>query len=530
MVEYNRLMGADEAGTRARFNAHLHELIEPAIANRQGRIVKTTGDALLVEFASIVDAVQCAVEIQKGMADRNTDEPDDRRMDFRIGVNLGDVIIEGDDIHGDGVNVAARLEGLAEPGGVVVSGTVHEHVRGKIDVCFTDLGPQEVKNIAEPVRAYVVATDGEDRDTATPHAEFMPRMPSIAVLPFDNMSGDPDQEYFADGLTEDIITALSMCRSFPVISRNSTFTYKGKSVRVQQVADEVGARYVLEGGVRKAGGKVRITAQLIDGDSGHHIWAQKFDRDLEDIFAVQDEITERIAATVMPELEKIETKRSAAKQPRNLDAWDCYLRGLSFLYGSTKDGNVRAREMFERALELDSNYGPAYAGMAYVLNRDILLDSVDAFDDAAARCLDAAERAVALDEVSSGARTALVRALLWFDQYDTAIEEAQKAVQLNPFDAHAHIWVGTALVFAGRWEEGIPQLETALEFAPSDPRTYIFTTVLSFAYLTIDRLDRSLSQCPAGNELSGISHLWFLRCGLTAMEAQDVDRDHSTQI
>ena len=489
---YSRLMGENETGTRARFNAHLRELIEPAIASHRGRIVKTTGDALLVEFASVVDAVQCAVDIQKGMAERNADEPDDRRIVFRIGVNLGDVIIEGDDIHGDGVNVAARLEALADPGGVCVSGKVFEEVSAKLDIGFDDLGPQDVKNIAQPVRAYMVAPDAASDGQAATQAESILRMPSIAVLPFENMSGDPEQEYFADGLTEDIITALSLWRSFPVIARNSTFTYKGKAVRVQQVADELGARYVLEGGVRKAGGKVRITAQLIDAKSGHHVWAQKIDRDLEDIFAVQDEITERIAATVVPELEKIETKRSAAKQPRNLDAWDCYLRGLSFLYGSTKDGNVRAREMFERALELDPAYSPAFTGMAYILNRDLLLDNAKSFDDTAARCLDAAERAVALDETSSIARTALVRALNWFDQYDTAIEEAKRAVDLNPYDVQAHFWVGVSLVFGGRQEEGISQLETALKFAPPDPRIYFFNTILALAYLTTGQLDRAL--------------------------------------
>jgi adenylate cyclase len=506
-------MRADETGTRTRFNAHLHELIEPTIANRNGRIVKTTGDGLLVEIASIVDAVQCAVEIQKGIAERNVDEPDDRRMEFRIGVNLGDVIIEGDDIHGDGVNVAARLETLADPGGVCISDVVQQSVADKLNLAFEDLGDQEVKNITKPVRAYRVTLDGASAAPITAPL-LLPDKPSIAVLPFDNMSGDPEQEYFSDGLTEDIITALSLWRSFPVISRNSTFTYKGKAVRVQQVFDELGARYVLEGGVRKAGRKVRITAQLIDARSGHHVWAQKFDRDLEDIFAVQDEITERIATTVVPELEKIETKRSATKQPRNLDAWDCYLRGLSFLYGSTKDGNVQAREMFERALELDRSYGPAYTGMAYVLNRDLMLDIAHSFDDTAKRCLEMAERAVALDEASSVARTTLVRALLWLNQYDTAFEEAKRAVELNPFDAQANIWVGVALALAGRQEEGISRLESALEFVPTDPRTYLFTTVLALAYLTTGQLNPALAKAQAAARVVAHSQSDFIEAPL----------------
>jgi adenylate cyclase len=326
--------------------------------------------------------------------------------------------------------------------------------------------------------------------------EQPPRFPdthAIAVLPFENMSGDPEQEYFADGLTEDIITALSLWRSFPVIARNSTFSFKGKAVRVQQVAEALGARYVLEGGVRKAGGKVRVTAQLIDARTGHHVWARKFDRSLEDIFAVQDEITQHIAMTVVPELEKIETKRSVAKQPRNLDAWDCYLRGLSFLHESTRDGNVRAREMFDRALVLDPAYGPAYSGVSYILNRDLLLNYVDSYEDTAARCLEAAERAVSLDEASSITRLALVRALLWCGQHDAAIEEANRALELNQYDALAHAWLGAALLFAGQAAEGVPKLAAALELAPHDSRKNVYMgTHLAAAYLTTGRPDQAL--------------------------------------
>ena len=511
---YSRLMGEDEEGTLTALTAHRTELIEPCIAAHRGRVVKTTGDGLLAEFASVVDAVRYAVAFQECMAERNCDTPQGKRIEFRVGVNLGDVIVQDDDIFGDGVNVAARLEGLAKPGGTVVSASVHEQVRTKTDFGFEDLGPQEVKNIARPVRAFRVARDAANDTAAATLTDAILRMPSIPVLPFDNMSGDPEQEYFADGLTEDIITALSLWRSFPVIARNSTFTYKGKAVRVQQVADELGARFVLEGSVRKARAKVRITAQLIDAKSGHHVSAHKFDRDLEDIFAVQDEITERIAATVVPELEKIETKRSAAKLPRNLDAWDCYLRGLSFLYGSTKNGNIQARDMFERALELDQTYGPAYTGKAYLLNRDLLLDNVVSFDDTAARCLEVAERAVALDEASSVARTALVRALLWSGQYDAAIDEANWAMDLNHFDAQAHIWVGVALAFTGRHDEGISQLETALEFAPPDPRTYIFDTILALAYLTTGQIDRALARARVAARAAAQSRSDFIEAPL----------------
>jgi adenylate cyclase len=291
VVGYSRLMGVDEVGTRARFNAHLKELIEPVIADHRGRIVKTMGDGLLVEFASIVDAVQCAVEFQKGMAERNADAPDDRRLEFRIGVNLGDVIIEGEDIHGDGVNVAARLEGLADPGSICISGPVFDQIGNKLELIVEDIGPQAVKNIAEPVRTYRVRVGQEApaaRETGIGDAIALPLpdKPSIAVLPFANMSGDPEQEFFADGMTEDILTELSRFHDLFVISRTSAFEYKGKAHNIPEVARELGVQYVVEGSVRKVRDRVRVTVQLIDAETDHHVWAERYDRDLEDIFAI----------------------------------------------------------------------------------------------------------------------------------------------------------------------------------------------------------------------------------------------------
>ena len=327
VVGYSRLMGKDEAGTRARFNSHLHELIEPTIASLSGRIVKTTGDGLLVEFGSVVDAVECAVEIQKGMVERNADETDDRRFAFRIGINLGDVIIEEDDIHGDGVNIAARLEGLADPDGICISGTVFDQVGKKLEHTYDDLGEQFVKNIIEPVRTYRIRIDGgvatltsAKQDDSQPLP--LPDKPSIAVLPFENMSGDPEQEYFADGISEDIITALSKFNWFFVIARNSSFTYKGRTVDVKQVANELGVQYVLEGSVRRAGNRVRISAQLIDALSGRHLWAERYDRELTDIFAVQDEITEAITGAVAPSFVSAEARRIERRHPESLDAWE----------------------------------------------------------------------------------------------------------------------------------------------------------------------------------------------------------------
>jgi adenylate cyclase len=321
VVGYSRLMGADEEGTLERLKALRRELIDPKIAEHHGRIIKTTGDGLLVEFASVVDAVRCAVEVQQAIAERNTAVASDSRIELRIGINLGDVIVEGEDLYGDGVNIAARIEALADAGGVFVSSTVYDQMRDRLPFAFEDLGDQQVKNIARPLRVYRVR--GTAAQSPVAPALPLPDKPSIAVLPFANMSGDPEQEYFVDGMVEEIITALSKVRWFFVIARNSSFTYKGRAVDVKQVGRELGVRYVLEGSVRKAGTRVRITAQLIEAASGNHLWAERYDREIIDIFAVQDDITERVVATLEPELYAAEYFRSQRKPPDSLDAWEC---------------------------------------------------------------------------------------------------------------------------------------------------------------------------------------------------------------
>ncbi len=351
VVGYSRLMGEDEEGTLSRLKTLRRELFYPKTKQYGGRIFKTTGDGAFVEFNSAVAAVKSASDIQEAIAERNAEVSEDQKILLRIGISLGDVIVEGSDLYGNGVNVASRMEGLAEPGGICVSGNVHEHIGRSLDVNFEDLGEQTVKNIDQPVRCYRVypETAVQKPDSAL----TLPDKPSIAVLPFENMSDDPEQEYFADGLTEDIITALSLWRSFPVIARNSCFAYKGQSPDVRKVAEELGARYVIEGSVRKGGSRVRISVQVIDATTGHHVWAERFDRELEDIFALQDEITQRIAATVEPELGRFEQRRSATKHPTSLDAWDYCQRGMYLLYKFTKEDIAAAREMFMRAIALD---------------------------------------------------------------------------------------------------------------------------------------------------------------------------------
>jgi adenylate cyclase len=331
---YSRLMGQDEAGTLARLKEHRRELIDPKIADHKGRIVKTTGDGMLIEFPSVVEAVACAVAVQRGMAERNVSISEDQRIVFRVGINLGDIIVEDADIHGDGVNIAARLEAMAEPGGICVNRVVRDQVRDRLDIAFEDMGEQQVKNIARPVRAYRIMLDQTPRPSdpaavALPMRTLaLPDKPSVAVLPFTNMSSVPEQEYFADGIAEDVITALSRYPSLFVIARNSTFTYKGRAVEIRQIGRELGVRYVLEGSLRKAGNRIRVTAQLIEAETGNHVWAERYDRDLADIFAVQDEISQAVTIAIAPAIEDAERQRAMRKPPGSLDAWTAYQRGL----------------------------------------------------------------------------------------------------------------------------------------------------------------------------------------------------------
>jgi TolB-like protein/class 3 adenylate cyclase len=360
---YSRLMGADEEGTLERLKALRRELVDPKIDEHHGRIVKTTGDGLLVEFASVVDAVRCAVEVQQAMAERDTGFGADSRIELRIGINLGDVIVEGDDLYGDGVNIAARIEALADAGGVFVSNTVHDHVRDRLPFVFEDLGEQQVKNIARPVRVYRVRDLGvaaKSLAAPTSPALLLPDKPSIAVLPFANMSGDPEQEYFVDGMVEEIITALSRIRWLFVLARNSSFTYKGQTVDVKQVGRELGVRYVLEGSVRKAAGRVRITAQLIDATNGAHLWADRFDGSLEDVFDLQDRVASSVAGIIEPALQAAETARSANRPTNDLAAYDLYLRAYALQISSGRPA-PEALRLLDQAIARDPTYGLALA-------------------------------------------------------------------------------------------------------------------------------------------------------------------------
>jgi TolB-like protein len=364
MAGYSRLIGADEGGTLERLRALRRELLDPKIAEHRGRLVKTTGDGLLVEFGSVVDALHCAVEVQRDMAGRNAGVSPDNRIELRIGINVGDIVVEDGDIFGDGVNVAARLQGLAEPGGICVSARVQEDAAGKLDLVFEDMGEQQLKNIARPIRAYRVVTAARPATPQTSSGPPLPDKPSIAVLPFANMSGDPEQEYFADGMVEEIITALSRIRWLFVIARTSSFTYKGQAVDVKQVARELGVRYVLEGSVRKGGNRVRITGQLIDAATGAHLWADRFDGSLDDVFELQDKVASSVAGVIEPALQRAEMRRSAERPTNDLGAYDLYLRALAAIYPVAKERVYLALGLLERAIAVDRHYGPALAWAA----------------------------------------------------------------------------------------------------------------------------------------------------------------------
>jgi adenylate cyclase len=477
MVGYSRLMEADETGTLARLKTHRIELIDPAVAKNRGRIIKTTGDGMLVEFHSVADAVVCAAEVQRRMARRNTDVAPARWIQFRIGINLGDVIVEENDIFGDGVNVAARLETLAEPGGICVSGAVRDQVGDRLDdVAFEDLGDQSVKNIARPIRVFRVrfepdptAPEGaKDAAVATATA----RKPSIAVLPLVNMSGDPEQEFFADGLTEDIITELSRFRDLLVISRNSTFVHKGKAVKVQEVAREFGVDYVLEGSVRKAGDRIRVTVQLIDAETDRHIWAERYDRELKDIFAIQDEMTRAIVATLPGRVEAATHDRAKRKPTDNMAAYECVLTARVLHHRSIREDNAEAQRLLDRALALDPNYAHAHAWKACVLGQTWIYEWC-ADRDATLRQVSAElETALALDDNDSDVHRILAALNLMHDDHDKAMYHQERALALNPNYDLVVVQQGELLTWLGRPEEGIDWIKKAMRLNPYHPERF----------------------------------------------------------
>ena len=491
---YSRLMGADEEGTHERLKALRRELLDPKIAEHRGRVVKTTGDGMLVEFGSVVDAVRCAVEVQQAMPERNSGAAADNRIELRIGINLGDVIVEGDDLYGDGVNIAARIEALADAGGVFVSNTVHDHVRDRLPFVFEDLGEQQVKNIARPVRVYRVRDASTAANAPAPPGALalpLPDKPSIAVLPFANLSGDPEQEYFADGMVDEIITALSRIRWLFVIAQNSSFSYKGQSPDVKQVGRELGVRYVLEGSVRKAGGRVRIIVQLIDTTTGAHLWADRFDGSLEDVFDLQDNIASSVAGVIEPALQAAETARSADRPTTDLSAYDLYLRAHAMVWSSARQ-TPEALRLMEQAIARDPRYGPALAGAAFCCYR--LVTDGRSEDPAADRLkgTDFARRALEVAGDDPGILTNAAVALASFgEDIGAMMALLDRALALNPNFAHGWFISGVLRTWAGQPDLGIEHVEASMRLSPR-VRVKTALVAIGLAHFLSRRFDQAV--------------------------------------
>jgi len=487
---YSRLMGQDEVGTLRTLASH-REIMDRLIAEHRGRIANTAGDSVLADFPSVVDAVQCAVEVQKALAEANEGVPEDRQMSFRIGVHVGDVMVRGGDLFGEGVNIAARLQSISEPGALCLSGAAYDYVKQLVPLAFRDLGPQAVKNIGQPVRAYGTRVGGREQ-TAERKALPLPDKPSIAVLPFGNMSADLEQEYFADGVVEEIVTALSRIKWLFVIAPTSSFTYKGRGVDVKQVGRELGVRYVLEGSLRKLGNRVRITGQLIEAASGAHLWAGRFDGDVSSIFELQDEVTERVVGAIEPSLRDAEIERTRNKPTENLDAYDLYLRGQFELTQLSRETYAAAADLFRRAITMDPNYSDAYAGLVDTVGRSFGMGWIDDYEWTVNETCQAARRAITTDPENATSLASAAWALALFGGYfDEALELAARAVQLHPNSAYVRTHAGFVHAYAGESDQALAHFILGRRMNPVDPRGWITFIGLATAHFFARRFEEA---------------------------------------
>jgi len=496
---YSRLMGTDEEGTHQNLKSHWHKLVEPKIAQHRGRMIKNTGDGFLAEFMSVLDAVRCAAEIQRGMVERNTDVSHDKRIEFRMGIHQGDIIIDSGDIFGDGVNLAARLEALAQPGGICLSARVQEDVRGKLDLAFDDIGEQKLKNIERPVRVYRILFDYKEARPSGPTLA-LPDRPSIAVLPFPNLSGEPDQEYFADGIVEEIITALSRFRQLFVIARNSSFTYKGRAVDVKQVGRELGVRYVLEGSVRRAANRIRITAQLIDAQTGAHLWADRFDGTPDDIFDLQDQVTGRVVGAITPRLEEVEFSRTKHKPTESLDAYDYYLRAMMYFNQWTSTSIAEALRLFYKAIELDPEFASAH-GLAAWCHVRRKVSGWMKYPEEMVELERLARRAI---ELANDDAVALFSGGWALEQVAGCVDEGKaalnRALTLNPNMPSAWLLSGWTKVHAGEPDEAIEHFARAMRLNPLDPQFHRMHTGTAAAHFLAGRYEQSSVSAQAALE------------------------------
>jgi adenylate cyclase len=497
---YSRLPSGDEADNFASVTRLLSEIIKPQVLKSGGNIIRWTGDGVLIEFDSIIESVRCAADMREAVSRLNRALIPERRVTLRMGINLDDIIAEDGDVFGDGVNIAARLEALAEPGSIFVSEIVRDRVAGRVGFDFEDLGLHNLKNIAKPVRIFRLSAEVVERSAPLGNADIVPavRMPSfddrraIAVLPFANFSSDPEQEFFADGITEDIIMMLAGWRAFPVIARDSTFTYKGQTADIKKVGEDLGVRYVVEGSVRKSGRRVRITAQLIRADTGHHLMAERYDRDLTDLFELQDEIVTTIAGAVEPEILKFERERIASQPQQSEDAYKFYQRGMWHHYRYNKTDNIEAQCYFRRALAIDPHYPQATAALAIVIRTAAYLGWAENPEQNYEESFELAQRAVALDARYPNARFALGLACMYMHQHDRAMAELRQAIELNPSFAAAYANLGHELTYVGRPEETIPLVEKGIRLSPTDPRLFIWLPALAAAHYQLGHYQQAV--------------------------------------
>ena len=516
VVGYSRLVEADEEATLARFAGHLHELIEPTIAARRGRIIKTAGDGLLAAFDSVIEALNCAIQIQRGMASLNDGVPEDEQIRFRVGVNAADVVIDGDDILGDGVNVAARLEGLAEPGGIWVSARVQEDAQGRVDVGFDDVGEQSLKNMTRPVRVYRVLLDGE-AETAPTSGLALPDKPSMVVLPFQYFGAEAENDYFADAVTDDVVTALSRWRWFFVIDRNTSFTYKGRSVDARQVGRDLGVRYVLEGSVRRAGERVRVNVRLIEAASAQQIWAFALDRNMADLFALQDEITEHVVAAIEPAMLDTEAARIARKSLADLSALDCFQRGMWHFNRMSEPDYHQALGLFRQSIARDPVLALGYVGLARMLYGGAIYgwseQPVADLEEARA----AARRAVALDPRDAYGYFAGAGAALYLGRHDEALEQAQRALSLNPNFAFGHFRLGQVLIYSGLPAQAVGPIERSLRLSPYDPQIAPMLQLLALAHYQARNYDEAVRHAQSAVRLNDSRAAAILAAGLARL-------------
>ena len=514
MAGYSRLMEIDEQGTLARLLTHRSELIEPGISKNRGRVIKTTGDGLLVEFQSVADAVRCAVEVQERMKRRNSDVPEERRIEFRIGINLGDIIFEDGDIYGDGVNVASRIEQLAEIGGICVSQAVYEQISDRLEVGFEDLGEKTLKNLSRPVRVWRVVLDGGRRLPQAagggPAAGQAVVKPSVAVLPFANMSGEPEQEFFVDGLTEDILTELARHHELFVISRNSTFVYKGQAVNIRDLAQKLGAQYIVEGSVRKAGDRVRVTVQLIDSATDAHIWAERYDRRIEDIFELQDEVTAAIVATLPGRVEASQRDRIARKAPSSLAAYECVLAAKVLHHRSRREDNPEAVRLIERAIALDPDYAHAHAWRGCILGQAWVHGWCEDKDAAFAEVVSELETALALDDNDADVHRILAAISVNRNDLDKARYHQQRALSLNPNYDLVVVQQGEVLTWLGSPEEGIDWIRKAMRLNPHHPER--FWSHLGRAHFTARQYTEALEAYMHLSRMDAAQHAFVAAC------------------